>query len=550
LARLLGRLRFFFHASSKGADTSADDTQWASFESAPAFAPVEFPAAFAPVEFAAFPQVVFPAAPAVAAPTVTATMEVDSSATAVQRTTMDVEATAIATQRATMETESRAVELRQATMERTQETTSTVPAVEPAAVAAVAAAAVVSASMTVDHVATRLVHMTAEEDPVTVKLSLEVETDPMTFIAREERTDSPGPEEEGLGDGGGGGKSEAGAFWDFFGSSEIEGGASAVMRRESFSLADLLDEDDVLEELAGSLELMEYLLREDTFSQLVQLIITEGASLRHRFVACQILGFHLGPIGDAFFRNERAHLLEMVTVLDRPQPLPVLSIEYCARVLVRLLRTHADDFMQVLKDKPSILIGLCRNVGRPGCANVLAALLEVNCALETDGLATAAAGQKAVRRLNAGVAQWLAATGMVTELMRALLPGPDEDAPGNAVSTIGLCLSSLPPESPLLLQISGPVALTLVLESLQYFERVPASFRAGVDLSVMIMCCKQFDNTLISTFAPEVWRAVEPHVETLSGKIVRLGSNKYELVQLCSALTLIGKCLRQCVFVR
>ncbi len=395
--------------------------------------------------------------------------------------------------------------------------------------------------MTVDHVATQRVHMTSEEDPVTVKLSLEVEADPVTYIAREERTDSPGPdEEEGPG---ASGKSEAGAFWDFFGSSEIEGGAAAVIRRESFTLGDVLDEDDVLEELAGSLVLMEYLLREDIFTQLIHLIITEGASLRHRFVACQILCFHLVPIGDAFFRNEKAHLMEMVTVLERPQPLPVLSIEYCARALVRLLRTHLEDLMEVLKDKPSILIGLCRNVGRPGCANVLAALMEANCTLETDEGATA--GQKAVRRLNAGVAQWLASTGMVTELMRALLPGPDEDAPGNAVSTVGQCLSSLPPKSPLLLQIRGPVALTLVLEALQYFESVPASFRAGVDLSVMIMCCKLFDKTLISSFAPEVWRAVEPHVAMLSGSIRRLGSNKYELVQLCSALALIGRTLRR-----
>ncbi len=348
-------------------------------------------------------------------------------------------------------------------------------------------------------------------------------------------------------------KTEAGAFWDIFASSEQEGGTAALIRKGSFALSELLDEDDVLEELGGSPVLLDFLLRREIFSELVLLIITEGASLRHRFVACQILCFHLVPIGDAFFRDDGAHLMDMVSALERPQPLPVLSTEYCARVLVRLLQTHHPEMLGVFQAKRSTLICLCRNVGRPGCANVLAALVEANCVLVTEeppssnnastgsnGAAGNGLAQKAVRRLQPEVAQWLASTGMIVELIRALLPGLDNDAPANAVASVGMFLSVIPSNSPLVAEISGPVALTLVLEALQYFEREPSSFRAGVDLSVMIMCSKVFDKTVISAFAPEVWRAVEQHVERLSGTTPRLSGSKYELVQLCSALALIG----------
>jgi hypothetical protein len=109
-----------------------------------------------------------------------------------------------------------------------------------------------------------------------------------------------------------------------------------------------------------------------------------------------------------------------------------------------------------------------------------------------------------------------------------------------------MLLAVVPAMSPLVVEMSGPVALTLVLEALQCFDKSNcASFQAGVDMSVLIMCCKKFDKKVISSFAPEVWAAIEAHVAKLSqnsdaSEPRRLGLNKYALVQLCSALTLIG----------
>jgi hypothetical protein len=177
----------------------------------------------------------------------------------------------------------------------------------------------------------------------------------------------------------------------------------------------------------------------------------------------------------------------------------------------------------------------------------MVALVESNCSLVSDdanaGTGTAASGasQRAVRRLNVEVGQFLASTGMMMELIRAMLPSTDSDAPGNAVATVGMLLAVVAPKSQLVDELSGPVALTLVLESLQYFEKSPPSFQAGVDVSVMIMCCKKFDKELVSSFAPEVWCALEPHVHKLATKSERLGVSKYALVQLCSALTLINE---------
>ena len=56
----------------------------------------------------------------------------------------------------------------------------------------------------------------------------------------------------------------------------------------------------------------------------------------------------------------------------------------------------------------------------------------------------------------------------------------------------------------------------------------------------MIMCCNLFERSLISSFTVEVWHTIEPLVERLSGQSASLGVDKYHLVQLCTALTLIG----------
>ena len=58
---------------------------------------------------------------------------------------------------------------------------------------------------------------------------------------------------------------EAGAFWEMFGSSGAETGVLDVIRRESFSLGDVLDEDNVLDGLASSRELLSYVFESDGF---------------------------------------------------------------------------------------------------------------------------------------------------------------------------------------------------------------------------------------------------------------------------------------------
>ena len=54
------------------------------------------------------------------------------------------------------------------------------------------------------------------------------------------------------------------------------------------------------------------------FSELIRLILTEGESLRHRFVACQVLCFDVKEIGENFFVNNGLHVRELAAALDHP----------------------------------------------------------------------------------------------------------------------------------------------------------------------------------------------------------------------------------------
>jgi hypothetical protein len=234
---------------------------------------------------------------------------------------------------------------------------------------------------------------------------------------------------------------ETGAFWELFASAQVESGAGAVIVRESFTLADVLEEEDVLEELAGSVAMLEYFISDTTFRELIQLMLTEGGSLLHRFVACQVLCYQLPQISNKFWEKDFFNCLVMP--LEGRPPLPVLGSEYCCRVLMRLSQACPKQLLTRLKEKPSILISVCRNIGTSGCTNMLIALVEANCVLIDDPVASAstsslssssssAAGAgggaggglavRAVRRLNPEFAEWLASIGMSIELMRGLLP--------------------------------------------------------------------------------------------------------------------------------
>jgi hypothetical protein len=82
-------------------------------------------------------------------------------------------------------------------------------------------------------------------------------------------------------------------------------GASAVLQRESYTLLDLLDQDDVLQEAGASHELLDYLLTPTTFDSVLDLVLMTDPTvpLKYPFVACQLLCLPLGRISNAFFAS-------------------------------------------------------------------------------------------------------------------------------------------------------------------------------------------------------------------------------------------------------
>ena len=320
-------------------------------------------------------------------------------------------------------------------------------------------------------------------------------------------------------------------------------GAVAVLQRESYTLHDLLDQDDVLQEAGASQQLVEYLLVPSTFASLLDLVLMTDADvdLKYPFVACQLLCLQ-GPIGNAFFASEEP-LRRLFDFLARPPPLPPLSTEYCCRVLVRLVQSHYAQLQARLVQTPDVLLYVCRNVGRPGCAALLSALFDAACTLEPDTLAPPSPDgvQRSVKRLNADFASWLLALHAVEELMGALVPGPDLDSPANAVATLQLLLNYLDPASPLLSAFCCAASRGHIAAAVGCYTSAHPSFRSGVDMVVKIICSNRFEKEVIAELVVDVWNAAEPFVVTLQNTDrASVGQDRYELVQLCTALALIG----------
>jgi hypothetical protein len=203
----------------------------------PEFPPVAFPE-FAPV---AFPPVAFPEIVAAAAPPSTGVMETESSSLLRQRASMESERTAVQRIGAKMEIDHVAIEKRKLSMD-VEHVASERKEASMELESVVETKSVTRSKDVLDAVVERPV--------TTVEVPSVEEPSGGTFDddtkEKSVMDDLPASVSEAIVAG------EAGAFWEIFASSEVASGAAAVLRRDSFVLSDLLNEEDVLEELAGS----------------------------------------------------------------------------------------------------------------------------------------------------------------------------------------------------------------------------------------------------------------------------------------------------------
>lgn len=138
------------------------------------------------------------------------------------------------------------------------------------------------------------------------------------------------------------------SFWETFADDfSSERGVVSVLKRPQFSLEDVLGEDDVVQELAMSSDVVKYVV--SVLPQLVDLVITpapEGSSeerkFRQPFLACQLLRFDSNVILDSYFENDASLLVRLFSLLSSTGSLPSLCAEYFSQILIKLLDARTD----------------------------------------------------------------------------------------------------------------------------------------------------------------------------------------------------------------
>ncbi|KAI7837910.1 hypothetical protein COHA_008291 [Chlorella ohadii] len=241
----------------------------------------------------------------------------------------------------------------------------------------------------------------------------------------------------------------------------------SILDKESYSLEELLDEDELIQECKSlNARLTAYLKQRDTVEKLVRYLVEpppEGAdpkrSFKYPFTACEIFCCEVEGIFNTLLEDEELLGL-LFSLLEAPRPLHSMLAGYFSRVMGSLLLRRTQDIMQYLQRHQDLLARLVAHVDCTSIAEVLVRLVgadEQRAFLSTNHL------------------QWLSDTDLLYQLLDKLQPGHPLEAQTNAAEILAALAQSQ--VSPLTRNLAEPAFLELLVERAL---RQPAAAKAAV----------------------------------------------------------------------
>eukprot|EP00899_Mesostigma_viride_P014011 jgi/Mesvir1/22610/Mv14056-RA.1 len=195
----------------------------------------------------------------------------------------------------------------------------------------------------------------------------------------------------------------------------------AILERASFTLEELLDQDDLIQECKSqNAALLDYLRGAPQVEALVRYLVEEppedaSATRRYKYpyVASEIFVCEIENIYNVLVKDEKL-LAMFFSFLDRPAPLHSLYAGYFSKVCICLLHRRPDETTDYIKAHPSILSALVRHVGTTSLLDVLMRLTGADNPLS---------------RFQNDTSQWLVETELLDQLLDTLHPSgsPEED---------------------------------------------------------------------------------------------------------------------------
>lgn len=295
------------------------------------------------------------------------------------------------------------------------------------------------------------------------------------------------------------------SFWRTFGFTTISP-VETILDREHFTLEELLDEEELLQECKSqNKKLLDFLIKPDILETLVGYLTTEAPNadskrkFKYPFVCCEILCSEVWAICEAFYEHPQL-LDKLYSFLDNEPPLNPLLASYVSRVAGALLQRKITETVSFLKQKEELIDRIIKHLESSAVMDLL--LKIIACEETPEGK---------------GVLEWLSSANLIPRLVGKLDPSLDGEVHENAaqglVDIIAVSMNGQS-SSPLMAQITSEETSRQLLS---YILQEGATTSLLHGLSVVIELVKRnsqetYDRT---TTVPELTPLLRVIVEQL-----------------------------------
>ncbi|XP_077373120.1 serine/threonine-protein phosphatase 6 regulatory subunit 2 [Festucalex cinctus] len=257
-------------------------------------------------------------------------------------------------------------------------------------------------------------------------------------------------------------------FWkfDLHTASHLE----ALLDKDDVTLAELMDEEDVLQECkAQNRRLLLFLCQDQCMQELVRKITTEppaGIEETKRFkysnIACELLTSDVGVINDKL-GNEEPLLESLYAFLEQPSPLNPLLSSFFSKTIGNLIARKTEQVISFLRRKEGFLALVLKHIDTSAMMDVLLRL--ISC-VEPPPL-----------RLE--TLTWLNEEKLAQRLVDIIHPEMDEERQSNASQTLCDIIRLSRDQANQLQELSQSDPLLTVLESQECVEQLLQNMFSG-----------------------------------------------------------------------
>ncbi|BDA44664.1 Serine/threonine-protein phosphatase 6 regulatory subunit at N-terminal half [Coccomyxa sp. Obi] len=231
----------------------------------------------------------------------------------------------------------------------------------------------------------------------------------------------------------------------------------AILDMDGFTLEDLLDEADLIQECKSlNGRLVNFLKEPSTVQSLLSYLVDmpepgkdEKQHFKYAFTSCEVLCCEVDQIYSTLLDDE-ALLTKLFSFLDCPKPLNLTKAGYFARVVLCLLVKRSSEMLSYLEAHPATIQRLVDHIDTTSIAEVLCS--------------TVGADERTNASMSAPQLAWLADTRLMPELLERLGHDSGTDALRNAASVL-VAIARAPLAAPLARSFLASEFLQKLLES-------------------------------------------------------------------------------------